>query len=91
MSISELKRNSPHPDIMWGCMFENLFSKSFKWEQRGPLFPTMTQAAAYGEGQTKDAHAEFHVVAYAVNPAEQELKFRDPNIDDPIEESERPF
>lgn len=91
MGNSEKDDSTPHPEVMWGCMFRTMFDDKYNWEQQGPLFQTMTKAAAYGEEQSKDSFHKFHVVPYEVKPAERDINFRDPNIDDPKEEESTQF
>lgn len=72
-----------HPTIMWGAMFEtlDLFDPHApKWRQRGPLFPTMNEAAAWGEENKPETHFDApHIQPYEVSPTEVTATFKDPN------------
>lgn len=72
-----------HPAIMWGAMFKRYVWKSGgepAWVQRGPLFRTMIEAAAWGEANNSSYNDEApRLQPYSITPTVVTATFRDPN------------
>lgn len=72
-----------HPTTMWGVMFKQYVWKSPEqpaWVQRGPLFPTMIEAAAWGEANNSSYNGQApRLQPYSITPTEVTTTFRDPN------------